>query len=153
MERWSLSNIDQSPDVAVSLLDLGTHPHIYPIPGCIIVHTTAGLYIMDPITLTPMPCKMLQARDVDPHSEDDGIDGNISRPQFNIVNCTLKILSVFCVNWSPNKDKQSTDNDPADSPSSSTLVTKDNSVNDQWHVSCVAMAINHRLIVMKIMRR
>lgn len=153
MERWSLANIEQSPDVAVSLLDLGTHPHIYPIPGCIIVHTTAGLYIMDPITLTPMPCKMLQARDVDPHSEDDGIDGNISRPQFNIVNCTLKILSVFCVNWSPNKDKQSTDNDPADSPSSSTLVTKDNSVNDQWHVSCVAMAINHRLIIMKIMRR
>lgn len=153
MERWSLANIEQSPNVAVSLLDLGTHPHIYPIPGCIIVHTTAGLYIMDPITLTPMPCKMLQARDVDPHSEDDGIDGNISRPQFNIVNCTLKILSVFCVNWSPNKDKQSTDNDPADSPSSSTLVTKDNSVNDQWHVSCVAMAINHRLIVMKIMRR
>ena len=153
MERWSLANIEQSPDVAVSLLDLGTHPHIYPIPGCIIVHTTAGLYIMDPITLTPMPCKMLQARDVDPHSEDDGIDGNISRPQFNIVNCTLKILSVFCVNWSPNKDKQSTDNDPADSPSSSILVTKDNSVNDQWHVSCVAMAINHRLIIMKIMRR
>ena len=96
---------------------------------------------------------MLQARDVDSHSEDDGIDGNIPRPQFHIANCTLKILSVFCVNWSPNKDKQSTDNDPAGSLRPSTLVTKDNSVNDQWCVSCIAMAINHRLIVMKIMRR
>ena len=153
MERWSLSNIEQSPDVAVSLLDLGTHPHIYPIPGCIIVHTTAGLYILDPITLTPMPYKMLQARDVGPHSEDDGTDGNTPRPQFNIANCTLRILSVFCVNWSPNKDKQSTDNDPADSPSSSTLVTKDNPINDQSCVSCVAMAINYKLIVMKIMRK
>ena len=153
MERWSLSNIDQSPDASVALLDLGAHPHICPIPGCIIVHTTAGLYILDPITLTPMPCKLPQARDVDPHSEDDGIDGNTPRPQFNIANCTLKILSVFCVNWSPNKDKQSTDNDPAGSLRSSTLVTKDNPVNDQSYVSCVAMAINNRLIVMKIMRR
>ena len=154
MECWSLSNINQSPDASVTLLDLGTHPYIYPLPGCLVIPTNVGVYILDPTTLTPLPCKMLQARDDDPHSEYDGIDDSIPRPQFDIANCTVSILSVFYVNWSPNKDKQNTNSNTAgSSPSSSTVVTKVNPVNDQSYVCCVAMALNYRLIVMKIMRR
>ena len=74
VECWSLSNIDQSPDASVALLDLGTQPHIYALPGCILVHTSTGVYTLDPVTLTPMPCKMLQAGDIDSDSEDDSID-------------------------------------------------------------------------------
>ena len=154
LECWSLSNIDQSPDASVTLLDLGTHPHIYPLPGCLVVPTNVGVYILDPITLAPLPCKMLQARDDGPHSEDDSIDDSIPRPQFDITDCTVRILSVFDVNWPSNKrDKQNTNSNTAGSPSSSTLVTKVTPVNDQSYVCCVAMAINYRLIVTKIMRR
>ena len=56
---------------------------------------------------------MLQARDDDPHSEHDGIDDSIPRPQFDIADCTVRILSVFYVNWPPNKDKQNTNNNTA----------------------------------------
>ena len=145
MEWWSLSTIDQSPEASFALLDSGTHPYIYPLPGCFIVPTSAGIYILDPITLTLLPCKMLQAGDKDSHSEgDDGT--SIPRPQFDVGNCTLTILSMFNINWSTNKDKQ---NSPG-SPMSSANV---NAVNSQSNSSCVAMAINYRLIVMKITRR
>ena len=138
MECCSLSTIDQSPEASFTLLDLGTRPCIYPLPGCLIAHTSAGVYILDPVTLTPMPCKMLQTRDNASHSEDDSIDDSIPRPQFVIGNCTLTILSVFNVNWSSNKDEQNT-------PGSLNSDT-----SDFCHV---AMALNYRLIVMKITRR
>ena len=150
MKCWSLSNIDQSPDASVTLLDLGLQPKIYALPGCVLAHTTAGVYLLDPITLVPMPYKMLQPGDSNAHSENDGVP----KPQFDIADCTLNILSVFNINWSSNKDEQNTDNNTAISnPSLTTMVTEGNSVNDQSCVSCVAMAINYRLIVLKIMRR
>ena len=103
-----------------------------------------------------MPCKMLQARDDNSHSEDNGIP----RPQFDIADCTLTILSVFDINCSSNK-KQDNDNKPLtefpESLDSAAPVTKgtytveDNqsepSINDSC---CVAMVINSRLIIMKI---
>ena len=135
----------------------GTQPHIHTLPGCLVVCTTAGVYILDPITLTPMPCKMLQTRDSNSHREDDGIP----RPQFDIANCVLTILSVFNINWSSNKKKQNIDNDDEPSPEfpdsmdSTTLVTKATVEDNQSELSitnscCVAMAINSRLIVMKV---
>ena len=139
MECWSLSNIDQSPDASVTLLNSGTQPCIYALPGCILVHTSAGVYTLDPIALTPMPCKMLQAGDIDSISEDDSVRDGISRPQFNVVDCTLTILSVFNVNWSPNKDKQNINNDTA--------------MKMDSDFSYVAMAINYRLILMSITKR
>ena len=136
VECWSLSTIGQLPDASVALLDLETHPCIYPLPGCILAHTSTGVYILDPITLIPMPCKMLQARDSDPSSDDDD---SIPRPQFDIANCTLTVLNVFDINWSSSRCKQNTHNNTA--------------VSSQSDCSCVAMAINYRLIVMKITRR
>ena len=149
MECWSLSTIGQLPDASVALLDSGAHPRIYPLPGCLIIPTDFGIYILDPVTLTPIPCKMLQAQDSNSHSEDDGTP----RPQFDIADCSLKILSVFDINWSSSKDKQNTDNNTAGSSCSATVVTNINVVNNQSDCSCVAMAINYRLIVMKITRR
>ena len=142
MECWSLSTIDQSPDAAFTLQDLGTHPCIYPLPGCLIVPTSTGIYVLDPVTLTPIPCKMLQTGDTDSHSEDG--DG-IPRPQFDVGNCTLTILSVFNINWSSNKDKQNT--------SGCLSLASANAVNSQSNFSYVAMALNYRLIVMKVMMR
>ena len=153
MECWSLSNIDQSPDAFVSLLILGTHPHIYPLPGCILVHTSTGVYALDPITLTPMTCKMLRARDGNSDDKDEGIDDGIPRPQFDIANCTLTILSVFDINWSSSKDKQNTDDSTADNPCSTTVTTKVDAINNQSDFSYVAMKINKRLILMKITTR
>ena len=139
LECWSLSNIDQSPDASVTLLNSGTQPCIYALPGCIFVHTSAGVYTLDPIALTPMSCKMLQAGDIDSISEDDSVNDGISRPQFNVVDCTLTILSVFNVNWSPNKDKRNVNNDTA--------------MKMDSDLSYVAMAINYRLILMSITKR
>ena len=138
--------IDQSPDASSALLDLGKHPRIYPLPGCLIVPTSAGIYILDPIILTPLPCKMLQAEDSDSHNEGYETLDSIPRPQFDVGNCTLTILSVFDINWSSNKDKQ---NSPGSLMSSANV----NAVNGQSNSSYVAMAINYRLIVMKVTRR
>ena len=85
---------------------------------------------------------MLQTGDSESHSEDDGIP----RPQFDVGNCTLTILSVFNINWSSNKDKRNT---LGSSMSSATV----NAVNCQLDSNYVAMAINYRLIVMKVTRR
>jgi len=127
----------------------GTQPHIHPLPGCLIVHTTAGVYTLDPIALTPMPCKMLQESDSNPHNEDDGIP----RPQFDIANCTVTVLSVFNIDWiSKNKREQNTDQNTPDSLNSNTNGTAVNNQSDLNITSCVAMAINYRLIVMKITR-
>ena len=135
MESWSLSTIDQSPGASVTLLDLGTNPCIYPLPGCLMVSTSTGIYILDLITLTLIPCKMLQA------TTDSGEDDGIPRPQFDVGNCHLTILSVFDINWSSNKNK-------LNSLSSITAA-----VNNQSDFTCVAMGINYRLIVMRITRR
>ena len=74
-----------------SIVIFGTEPRVYALPGCTVVHTTAGVYMLDPTTLTPLPCKMPQARDSNSRSEYDGIP----RPQFYIANCILTILGVF----------------------------------------------------------
>ena len=135
----------------------GIQPCVYALPGCTAVHTTAGVYMLDPTALTPMPCKMLQARDSNSPSEDSGIP----RPQFDIANCILTILGVFNISWSSNKNKHDTDiNDKLspefpDSLDSPTPVTKATIEDGQSESSvtnscCVAMAINSRLIVMKI---
>ena len=155
IECLRLPSVDQSPDT--SIIMFGTQPHIHTLPGCIIIHTTAGIYTLDPVTLTPMPCKMVQTRGSNSHSEDDGIP----RPQFDVANCTVTILSVFNINWSSNKKKQDIDNDGKplpefpDSMGSTTLVTKATVEDSQSESSitnscCVAMAINSRLIVMKV---
>ena len=155
IECLSLPSVNQSP--GASLIMFGTEPSIHALPGCLVVRTMAGVYILDPVTLTPMPCKMLQTRDSDSHREDDGIP----RPQFDIANCTLTILSVFNTNWSSYKKKQNIDNDvkPSsefpDSMDSTTLVTKATVEDNQSELSIanscyVAMAINNRLIVMKV---
>ena len=135
VECWSLSNIDQSPDASFALLDLGKNPCMYPLPGCLLVPTSTGIYILDLITLTPIPCKMLQT--TTDSDEDDGIP----RPQFDVSNCTLTILSVFDINWSSNENRQH---------SLSSITT---TVKNQSDFTCVAMGINYRLIVMKITRR
>ena len=132
MECWSVSTIDQSPDNSIVLL--GTKLCIHPLPGCMIVHTTAGVYTLDPVTLALMPCKMLHPRDTATHSEEDGIP----RPQFDIANCILTILSVFNIDRSSSKDRQNMNKNILDS--------------DLKIRSYVAMAINYRLVVMKIMR-
>ena len=155
IECLRLSAVHQSPDA--SCVMFGTQPHIHALPGCIVVHTTAGIYTLDPVTLTPMPCKMLQTSDTSSNSE----DGGIPRPQFDIINCTLTILSVFNINWLSNKMKQDSDNDDKPLPEfpdhmdSNTLVTKaiveDNqSESSVTNSCCVAMAINSRLIIMKV---
>jgi len=135
----------------------GTQPRIHPLPGCLIVHTTAGVYTLDPITLTPMPCKMLQASNSNPHNEDDGIP----RPQFDIANCTVTILNVFDINWGSNENKQNTDSknkslsEFPNSLDSATLVAKATVEGNQSESSinnscCVAMAVNNRLILLKV---
>ena len=156
IECLRLPAVHQSPDA--SCMMFGTQPHIHALPGCIIVHTTAGIYTLDPVTLTPMPCKMLQTSDASSNSE----DGGIPRPQFDIINCTLTILSVFNINWSSNKTKQDSDNDYKPLPEfpdrmdSNTLVTTKAIVEDNQSESsvtnscCIAMAINSRLIIMKV---
>jgi len=116
------------------------------------VHTTVGVYTLDPTTLTPMPCKMLWEKN---SSEADGIP----RPQFDIANCILTVLRVFNINWSSNERKQDIDGDKLlpefpDSMDSATPAAKE-PVDDQSEACvanscCVAMAINSRLIVMKI---
>ena len=58
-----------------------------------------------PVTLIPVPCKMLQAGDIDSNSEDNNVD-DIPRSQFHIADCTLTILSVFNVDRSSNNDKK-----------------------------------------------
>ena len=145
--------------IDTSIIIFGTEPRVYALPGCTVVHTTAGVYMLDPTTLTPLPCKMLQARDNISRSEDDGIP----RPQFDIANCILTILGVFNISWSSDNNKQDTDIDDklspefSDSLDLSTPVTKTTTQDGQSESSvtkyscCVAMAINNRLIIMKIM--
>ena len=149
-----MPSVNRSAD-QFSVVLFGTQPHIHTLPGCTIVHTTAGVYTLDPITLTPMSCKMLQTQDGNSHSEDDGIP----RPQFDIANCILTILSVFDINWSSNKKKQDSDDKPLNefpnTLDSATAVTKVTVEDDQSESSvnnycCVAMAINNRLVIMKV---
>ena len=115
--------------------------------------------MLDPTTLTPMPCKMLlQARDSNSYSK----DGGIPRPQFDIANCILTILGLFNLIWSSNKNKQDTNIDDKLSPEFPdnldlpTPVTKATTQDGQSESSvtncssCVAMVINSRLIIMKI---
>ena len=141
----------------ITIIIFGTQPRLYALPGCMIAHSTAGVYMLDPTTLTPMPCKMLEARDNNSRSD----DGGIPSPQFDIVDCILTILGVFNISWSSNKKKQDPDTDDKsssefpDSLDSPTPVKKATMENDQSESSianscCVAMAINSRLIIMKI---
>ena len=71
-----------------------------------------------------MTCKMLRARDGNSDDKDEGIDDGIPRPQFDIANCTLTILSVFDINWSSSKDKQNADNNISDTLRPATVFTK-----------------------------
>ena len=155
IECLRVPSVNQSPDA--SLIMFGTEPCIHALPGCLVVRTMAGIYILDPITLTPMPCKMLQAGHSNSHRDDDGIP----RPQFDVANCTLTILSIFNINWSFDKKKQNIDNDNKPSPEfpdsmdSTTLITKATVEDNQSKLSvtnscCIALAINSRLIVMKV---
>ena len=117
------------------------------------VHTTAGVYTLNPTTLTPMPYKLLQEKNSS--EADDGIP----RPQFDIANCILTVLRVLNINWSSNERKQDIDDDKLlpefpDNMDSAIPVAKA-PVDDQSEACvanscCVAMAINSRLIVMKI---
>ena len=145
-----LPAVKQSTDA--SIIMFGIQPRIHALPGCTMVHTTAGVYTLDPTTLTPMPCKMLRARD---SNEADGIP----RPQFDIANCILIVLCVFNINWLSNEREQSIDGDKllpefADRMDSDTPVANvtvdDHSEACVTNSCCVAMAINSRLIVMKI---
>ena len=140
----------------ITIIIFGTQPRLYALPGCMIAHSTAGVYMLDPTTLTPMPCKMLQARDNNSRSD----DGGIPRPQFDIVDCILTILGVFNVSWSSNKKKQDLDiggklsefPDSLDSPTPVKKATMENDLSESSIANscCVAMAINNRLIIMKI---
>ena len=94
VECWSLFNIDRSPDASITLLNSGTQPCIYAFPGYIYVLFDIGtdVYTLDPITLISMPCKTLYTGDIDSNSN---INNDIPRLQFNIIDCTLTILSAL----------------------------------------------------------
>ena len=141
----------------ITIVIFGTQPCLYALPGCMIAHSTAGVYMLDPTTLTPMPCKMLQVRDNNSRSD----NGGIPRPQFDIVDCILTILGVFNVSWSSNKKKQNPDTDDKsssefpdslDSPTPIKEATMENDLSESSIANscCVAMTINNRLIIMKI---
>ena len=143
--------------IDTTFIMFGIQPRVYALPGCTAVHTTAGVCTLHPTTLTPMPCKMLQARDSNSHNK----DGGIPRPQFDIANYILTILGMFNISWSSNKNKQDTDiydklspefPDSLDllAPVTKAIIQDGQSESSVTNSCCVAMAINSRLIVMKI---
>ena len=128
----------------------GTEPQLFSLPGCLLVHTTSGVYLLDPISLTPMTCELPSSSD----SSGSRVDpSGIIRPQFDIANCSVTILKVFDINW-VSKKVTSITRQPQDTLSGEMTTTPADFVKDDQsdiHNSCVvAMAINNRLIIMKI---
>jgi len=108
---------------------------------------------MDPILLTPMSFELPSSS----NSSGSRVDpSGIIRPQFDIAGCSVTILKVFDINW-VSKKVSSVSEQPQDFPdtlSGEVTSTPAGRVKeDQSEVNncCfVAMAINNRLITMKI---
>ena len=131
---------------------LGTGLQLHSLPGCLLVRTTSGVYLLDPISLTPMACELPSSS----NSSGSGVDpSGIIRPQFGIANCSVTILKVFDINWVSKKATNVT-KQPQDTLSGEVTTPpagQDTVKDDQSDVnnSCiVAIAINNRLIIMKI---
>ena len=134
----------------------GTEAKLHSLPGCLLVHTTAGVYLLDPISLTPMLCK-LPSRSSSSRGEED--PSGMFRPQFDIANCIVAILKVFDVSWRSEKitkvaeelsDFPSTLSDQVTNTPSTHDAVNDDDQSDVSNSCSVAMAINNRLIVMRI---
>ncbi|XP_065915005.1 uncharacterized protein [Dysidea avara] len=153
VQSWTLSTMDKLSEE--SIIMLGTQPRLFSLPGCLLVHTTSGVYLLDPISLTPMSCELPSSS----NSSGSRVDpSGIIRPQFDIADCSVTILKVFDINWVSKKVTSVTEQ-PQDYPDTlsgevtNTPAGQDTVKDDQSDVSnccVVAMAINNRLIIMKI---
>ncbi|XP_065916020.1 uncharacterized protein [Dysidea avara] len=153
VQSWILSKISKSP--MESIVILGTQPQLFSLPGCLLVHTTSGVYLLDPISLTPMSCELPSSS----NSSGSRVDpSGIIRPQFDIADCSVTILKVFDINWVSKKVTSVTEQpqhfpDTLSGEVTNTPAGQDTVKDEQSDVSnccVVAMAINNRLIIMKI---
>ncbi|XP_065914709.1 uncharacterized protein [Dysidea avara] len=153
VQSWILSTIHKSPEE--SIIMLGTGPQLFSLPGCLLVHTTSGVYLLDPISLTPMLCELPSSS----NGSGNRIDpSGIIRPQFDIAGCSVTIFKVFDINWVSKKVTSVTEQpqhfpdalggEVTNTPAGQDTV-KDNQ-SDVNNCCVVAMAINNRLIIMKI---
>jgi len=153
VQSWTLSTIKQSP--LESIIMLGTQPQLFSLPGCLLVRTTSGVYLLDPISLTPMSCELPSSS----NSSGSRVDpSGIIRPQFDIAGCSVTILKVFDINWVSKKVTSATEqlqdfpdklNEEVTNIPAGQNAVKDNQ-SDVSNCCVVAMAINNRLIIMKI---
>ena len=152
VQSWTLSTIKQSP--LESIIMLGTQPQLFSLPGCLLVRTTSGVYLLDPISLTPMSCELPSSS----NSSGSRVDpSGIIRPQFDIAGCSVTILNVFDINWvskkvafteQPQDFPDKLNEEVTNTPAGQNAVKDDQS--DISNCCAVAMAINNRLIIMKI---
>ena len=153
VQSWTLSNIDDSPKESIVML--GTKLQLFSLPGCLVVHTTSGVYLLDPISLTPMSCELPSSS----NSSGSRVDpSGIIRPQFDIADCSVTILKVFDINWVSKKVTSVTEQPQhfpdtlsgkvTNTPAGQDIV-KDNQ-SDVNNCCVVAMAIDNKLILMKI---
>ena len=128
---------------------LGTQAQLFSLPGCLLVHMTSGVYLIDPVLLTPMHCELPSSS----NSFGSGVDpSGIVRPQFDIAGCTVK---VFDINWVTKKTTKQLQDFPDSLGGEVTNkpISQDTTKDDQSDFSnccVVALAINSRLIIMKI---
>ncbi|XP_065914704.1 uncharacterized protein [Dysidea avara] len=155
VQSWTLSTLDNDESPQESIAMLGTGPQLFSLPGCLLVHTTSGVYLLDPISLTLMSCELPSSN----NSSGSRVDpSGIIRPQFDIADCSVTILKVFDINWVSKKVTSVTEQLQHFPDTHSGEVTnipagQDTVKDDQSDVSnccVVAMAINNRLIIMKI---